>query len=34
MSGRDTSFYDTLFDTCTVLMETIQSKPPTNSMRQ
>jgi enoyl-CoA hydratase/carnithine racemase len=27
MSGRDTSFYDTLFDTCTVLMETIQSIP-------
>lgn len=25
MTGRDTAFYDELFDTCTVLMDTVQS---------
>lgn len=27
MTGRDVAFYDELFDTCTVLMETVQSIP-------
>lgn len=27
MTGRDVAFYDQLFDTCTVLMETVQSIP-------